>query len=117
MDYEKLARNLYEKFNVRDVDAVAGFLHPQVEWVNKPKKIHVQGLEKLRESWVKQKGVAIVHFDVTSVKPKKGGFFVVVQEKVWTPEKRLLFDGPVGHDYKMRDGKIIRCDIVNADAG
>lgn len=117
MDYEKLARNLYERFNARDIDAVAGFLHLQVEWVNEPKGLYVQGLDRLRALWTKQKGVAIVHFDVTSVASTAGGFFVVVQEKVWTPEKELLFDGPVGHDYKVKDQKIIRCDIVDADAG
>lgn len=117
MDYEKLAHDLYKKFNARDADGVAEFLHPDVEWINKPKSLYIHGLDKLRASWTKQKDIAIVHFDVTSVTPKKGGFFVVVQEKVWTPDKKLLFDGPVGHDYRVKDAQIIRCDIVDADAG
>ena len=104
-------------YNARDVDGVAKFLHDDVEWVNEPKEIHVRGLEELRAGWVRQKDVAIVHFDITRVTSKENGFFVVVQEKVWTPEKELLFDGPVGHDYKLKDDKIIRCDIVDADAG
>lgn len=116
MDHNQMARALYGRFNARDVDGVAELLHADVEWVNEPKEIHVRGLDELRAGWIRQKGVAIVHFDITSVTSKEDGFFVVVQEKVWTPEKELLFDGPVGHDYKLKEDKIIRCDIVDADA-
>lgn len=115
MDHNQIADALYQRFNARDIDGIFGLLHDDVEWVNEPKNIHIVGLEKLRELWIKQKNAAIVHFDITSVRPKADGFFVVVQEKVWTPDKELLFDGPVGHDYKLSDEKIIRCDIVDAD--
>ncbi len=117
MDYNRLAHTLYERFNARDVDGIFELLHAEVEWVNEPKDIHVHGLDELHVVWTRQKGTAIVHFDVTSVTPKENGFFVVVQEKVWTHEKELLFDGPVGHDYTLKEEKIIRCDIVDADAG
>ena len=115
MDYEKLAHRMYERFNARDVEGVAEHLHADVEWVNAPKGIHIKGIKDLRDSWTRQKDIAIVHFDVTRVVSAADGFFVTVQEKVWTPDKELLFDGPVGHDYKVSDGKIIRCDIVDAD--
>ena len=114
-NHDQMAQSLYERFNNRDVDGVIELLHADVEWVNEPKGLHVRGLDELRALWKRQKGAAIVHFDITRVTPREHGFFVVVQEKVWKHDKELLFDGPVGHDYKLKDKKIVRCDIVDAD--
>lgn len=113
MTHEKLIQSLYERFNARDIESLLELLQPDVEWVNEPKESHVCGVDELRGHWTRQKNAARVHFDIVSSTPGEKGAFVVVQEKVWVNDE-LIFDGPVGHDFTVRDGKIVRCDIVDA---
>ena len=114
MDQNKLAQSLYERFNAGDIDGVVELLRPNVAWVNEPKGQYIQGKEKLHAIWSEQGKVAKIHFEIISVTPRDKGMFVVVREKVWKLLDELIFDGPVGHDYTILDGKIARCDIVDA---
>lgn len=114
MEQKQLAQSLYERFNVGDIDRMVELLHPDIEWVNEPKDQYTQGKESLHAAWSQIGKIAKVHFDIVSSTPTEKGMFVVVQEKIWKPEDELIFDGPVGHDYTILDGKIRRCDIVDA---
>ena len=114
MNQNKLAKSFYDRFNARNIDGMVELLHPDVEWVNEPKGEYTQGKEKLHAAWSKLELVANIHFDIVGITPSDKGMLVIVQEKIWKPEDKLIFDGPVGHDYTILDGKIRRCDIVDA---
>ena len=112
MDAKALAEALYSRFANRDIEAMLELIRKDVEWVNEPKDIHIRGKEQLRSVWMNPNPAAKVQFDILSVEPNADGMLVTVQEKVWM-DGELIFDGPVGHRYTVRDGLVARCDIVD----
>ncbi len=112
MNENELAQAMYGRFAEKDVEGMLEFIHADVEWVNEPKGMHIRGKDALRKAWTNPNPAARVQLDISDVQQLPAGMLVTVQEKVWIDDE-MVFDGPVGHKYTLRDGKIARCDIVD----
>lgn len=110
---EELATRLYAHFNDRNIAAIFEILTPDVQWINRPKDIHVRGLEELRDHWEGYWKVATIELNPLRVKSIADGMLVDVRERISTPKDGLIFDGRVGHRYKLIEGKIAQCEIVD----
>ena len=49
-----LLEQIYQRFNVRDIEAVLAALHPDVTWANGMEGGHVHGREAVRSYWTRQ---------------------------------------------------------------
>ena len=107
---------LYETFNRKDLAALGDFYHPDVEYVNEPKGIHLKSREQLSaqsEDHKERVGITLTPLRIFSI---PNGVFVKVREVLTKLDGEVFFDGEVGHAYQFQDGKIRRCDILEPDA-
>jgi hypothetical protein len=112
-DHEVFLRDLYAAFNRRDVDAVLAALHPDVDWPNAFEGGRVHGHEDVRAYWTRQfaqidPSVEPVRFELTD----DGRVAVAVHQVVRGHDGSLLADREVTHVYALRDGLIVRMDVI-----
>lgn len=107
---------LYETFNRKDLAALVDFYHPDVEYVNEPKGIHLKSREQLTAQWQDHKGRVGISLTPQFIRPIPSGVFVRVREVLTRLDGEVFFDGQVGHAYEFLDGAIRRCDILDHDA-
>ena len=107
-----LLKRLYDRFNVRDIDAVLATLHRDVMWANGMEGGHVHGHDGVRSYWTRQWAVIDPHVEPTgfSVSPD-GTFNVRVHQTVRDLDGKLKSDQTVGHIFRIEDGLISRFDI------
>lgn len=111
-----LIEALYDTFNAKDLDGLRQHYHPDVEYVNVPKAIHLKSLDEMSAQWATHAGkvgIALTPLQVFSI---PGGVFCQVREVLTTLEGEVFFDGLVGHAYQFEDDLIRRCDILEPDA-
>src|SRR5438132_10020176 len=53
-ELEALLRQTYAAFNARDIDAVVGAMHPDVDWPNALEGTRIRGHAAVREYWLCQ---------------------------------------------------------------
>jgi hypothetical protein len=112
---EKLLREMYARFNAREMEAVLAAMHDDVVWANGMEGGHVHGREGVREYWTRQWAIVDPHVDPVSVAQAEDGSFVVeVHQVVHDKEGRLLADRMVGHIFRIEEGSIRRFDIRGA---
>jgi ketosteroid isomerase-like protein len=74
MDHdEETIRQLYDRFNARDMEAVFSLLTDDVAWANGMDGTHVHGKEAIREYWTHQWSVIDPHVGIRSAKPSLPG--------------------------------------------
>jgi hypothetical protein len=112
-EHEPLLRDLYAAFNARDVDAVLAHLHPDVDWPNAFEGGRVHGREAVREYWSRQ----FEQID-PRVEPERvtatdeGRVAVEVHQVVRDLDGAIVAEGRVTHIYSIRDGLVVRMDVV-----
>jgi|GEM_PF-3978868 len=111
-----LIKELYASFNSSDRDRIHQHYHPDVEYVNAPKGIHLRSLEELQAQWRDHAGKVGIKLTPLQVFPIPGGVFSRVREVLTTPNGEVFFDGLVGHAYQLEGEQIRRCDILEPDA-
>ena len=111
-----LIRKLYETFNRKDIEGLLGFYHPDVEYVNEPKNIHLKSRDELSAQWRDHTGRVGISLTPEAIFNIPGGVFVRVREVLTKPDGEVFFDGLVGHAYQFLDASIRRCDIIDHDA-
>lgn len=111
-----LIKALYASFNSADRDRIHQHYHPEVEYVNAPKGIHLRSLEELQAQWRDHAGKVGIKLTPLQVFPIPGGVFSRVREVLTTPDGDVFFDGLVGHAYQIEGDQIRRCDILEPDA-
>jgi hypothetical protein len=110
---EALLRDL----NARDVDAVLGALHADVDWPNAFEGGRVLGRDDVGDYWRRQ----FAQID-PRVEPRRfvddgdGRVAVVVHQVVRTLDGALVAEREVTHVYEFRDGLIGRMDISEPPA-
>jgi ketosteroid isomerase-like protein len=112
---EEILRAAYAAFNARDVEAALELMHPEVDWPNAWEGGRVIGREAVGAYWRRQ-------FEQISskVEPERfahepdGSITVTVHQVVHDAKTaELQVDTHVRHHYEIRDGLIVRMDVLD----
>lgn len=114
-----LIKNMYDRFNARDIDGVLAALTPDVAWANGMEGGHVHGLEAVRDYWTRQWAVVSPHVEPMAFQRSKDGAIVVeVIQSVFdldgqplSGQAHGLKDKTVMHIFRMDGDKVARFDI------
>jgi ketosteroid isomerase-like protein len=110
---EELLRQLYADFNARDIEAVIGHMHPDVDWPNGWEGGRVHGHAGVRDYWTRQFAATDGTVEpIRITEAEDGRIAVEVHQTVRDLEGNVQSDGLVNHVYTFRDGLIERMDIV-----
>lgn len=115
----EILKQIYSRFNARDIDGVLATLADDVDWANGMDGGHVHGREAVREYWTRQWAVVNPRVEPISFEKAEDGAIVVnVQQSIRDLEGRPLQgqthglkDKLVGHVFRFKNGKVIRFDI------
>jgi hypothetical protein len=111
---QDLLTMIYERFNVRDIDAVLATLHPDVDWPNAMEGGRVHGRDNVRAYWLRQWGMVDPHVEPVRFEDDEQSRTVVdVHQVVRDLSGKVLVDQMVQHLYSVRDGLIERMEIVS----
>jgi hypothetical protein len=103
----------YEAFNARDLDAALALMAADVDWPNAWEGGRVVGHDAVRDYWSRQWAEIDPHVEPVAVQERPDGRLAVdVHQVVRSPEGVVLVDGRVEHIYELRDGLIVRMDVV-----
>lgn len=111
-----LLKQLYDRFNARDIQLVLAALDPKVVWANGMEGGHVNGRDGVREYWTRQWALVDPH-----VKPLRfsrgamGELVVEVHQVVRDLSGNLLLDRTVRHEFRIKDGLVTRFDIRDGE--
>jgi hypothetical protein len=105
---QSILLRVYAAFNIRDVNTVLSFMHPDVHWPNGWEGGYVDGHEEVRNYWTRQwkeldPYVVPVSFTVTPENKVETGVHQVVKDL----QGNLLADTIVTHIYTF-EGDLIR---------
>ena len=112
MTDEDRVRAMYEAFNARDLDALAGMMAPDVDWPNAWEGGRLRGPEAVRTYWERQWAAidpTIVPGGI--VRRGDGSLAVDVEQTVRSLHGEVIGQGPVVHVYRLADGLIERMDV------
>lgn len=111
-DDVSLLRQVYERFNARDLEGVLAFLHGDVMWANGQEGGHVLGRQGVRSYWTRQWATIDPHVEPVDFSNGPDGEIVVrIQQIVRDLAGRPLADKMVHHAFWIEDGLIRRFDI------
>lgn len=114
IDVESL-KQVYERFNARDIEAVLAALHPDVMWANGMEGGHVHGREAVRSYWIRQWAAIDPRVEPTGFSTGADGEIVVeVRQTMRDLHGVVLVDQMVGHIFRIENGLITRFDIREA---
>lgn len=113
---EDTLRAAYRAFNARDIAAALELMHPEVDWPNAWEGGRAVGHEAVAEYWTRQfKEIS------STVEPERfdqepdGSITVTVHQVVRDAETGVVQAGThVLHRYWLRDGLIVRMDVLDA---
>jgi ketosteroid isomerase-like protein len=105
-------KQIYARFNARDIEAVLGALHTDVTWANGMEGGYVRGRDAVRSYWTRQWAAIDPRVEPTGFSTGADGEIVVeVHQTVRDLKGAVLVDQMVGHIFRIEDGLITRFDI------
>ena len=108
-------KQVYQRFNARDIEAVLLTLHSDVTWANGMEGGHVHGREAVRSYWTRQWATIDPRVEPTAFSTGAVGETIVeVHQTVRDLEGAVLVDQMVGHIFRIENGLITRFDIREA---
>jgi ketosteroid isomerase-like protein len=108
-------QDLYDRFNMRDIDGVLAGLTADIAWANGMEGGHIYGREAIRAYWTCQWHTIDPHVEPVGFERRADGIIgVEVQQTVRDLEGNVLAANVVGHVFHLRDGKVARFDIEGA---
>jgi len=111
-DEIEFLKQLYDRFNARDIELVLAALDSNVMWANGMEGGHVDGREGVREYWTRQWALVDPHVEpICFSKATSGQIVVEVHQVVHDLNGNLLLDRTVGHEFEIKDGLVTRFDI------
>jgi ketosteroid isomerase-like protein len=115
---EHVLRSAYRAFNTRDVEAAISFMHPEVDWPNAWEGGRVIGHEAVREYWNRQFAAISSKVDPERFTEEADGSITVDVHQVVHDARTgdLISDSRVRHRYRLKDGVIIRMDVLEPPA-
>jgi ketosteroid isomerase-like protein len=108
---EKLLRELYVRFNARDIDAVLEHLAPDVDWPNAWEGGRVRGHAEVRAYWTRQWQAIDGTVEPKEIDVDGDRAVVTVEQTVRDLDGNLLSEDVVTHVYEFRDGLVTRMDV------
>ena len=104
----------YAAFNARDIEAALELMHADVDWPNGMEGGRVAGRNAVRDYWTRQFGMIDSHVEpVSFTEAADGRIAVAVRQTVRDLDGQVLSEGLVTHVYTLRDGLVVRMDIVS----
>jgi ketosteroid isomerase-like protein len=114
---ELVLRSAYRAFNARDIDAALELMHPTVDWPNAWEGGRVVGRPAVRDYWSRQ--FAMISSKVEPlrfIEEADGSIIVDVHQVVHDAGTGdLLSDSSVRHRYRLKDGLIVRMEVVETN--
>lgn len=108
-------RRAYDAFNARDVDAALALMQPDVDWPNGMDGGRERGRDAVRAYWTRQFGLIDSRVEPLAFERTPDGRIAVdVHQVVRDLDGAVLSDSRVRHVYELRDGLVVRMDIVEA---
>jgi ketosteroid isomerase-like protein len=115
----QLVKELYDRFNSRDIDGVLKALANDVAWANAMDGGHVYGHEGVREYWTRQWAMVSPHVEpVVFQQPQDGVVAVEVIQTIFdlngqplVEQTHGLKDKTVMHIFRITDNKVTRFDV------
>ncbi len=114
-DEVEFLKQIYHRFNARDMETVLAAMHENVMWANGMEGGHVHGRDAVRSYWTRQWAMVDPHVEPVgfSMGPQ-GEVIVEVHQVVRDLNGNLLLDQMVGHIFRIEDGLVRRFDIRGA---
>jgi ketosteroid isomerase-like protein len=115
---EQVLRSAYRAFNARDVEAALELMHPEVDWPNAWEGGRVIGHAAVRDYWNRQFAAISSNVEpLRFVEESDGGITVDIHQVVHDAHSgKLLSDSTVRHRYRLKDGLIVRMDVLEQSA-
>lgn len=118
----QVIKEMYERFNARDIDGVLAAVADNVAWANGMDGGHVHGREAMRDYWTRQWAIVSPHVDpITFQQTEDGAIAVEVIQSVFdlngqplNGQTHGLKDKTVTHIFRMDGDKVTRFDIQDA---
>jgi ketosteroid isomerase-like protein len=115
----ELLKQLYDRFNARDIDGVLAALADDVEWANGMDGGHVYGRAAVRDYWTRQWAMISPHVEPVGFHRTADGAVVaevrqIIRDLDGNPlegQTHGLRDKTVGHVFRFQAGKVARFDI------
>jgi ketosteroid isomerase-like protein len=105
-------KQVYQRFNARDIEAVLAALHCDVAWANGWEGGYVHGREAVRSYWTRQWAMLDPRVEPTGFSTGAAGEIVVeVHQTVRDLQGAVVVDQMVGHIFRIENGLITRFDI------
>lgn len=105
-------QDLYDRFNMRDIDGVLAGVTADIAWANGMDGGHIYGREAIRAYWKRQWRSIDPHVEPVGFERRADGTIEVeVQQIVRDLEGNVLATNVVGHLFQLRGGKVARLDI------
>jgi ketosteroid isomerase-like protein len=116
-DLEQLLRSAYRAFNARDIEAAIELMHPDVDWPNAWEGGRAVGRAAVVDYWSRQFSVISSTVEPEGFTDEPDGSITVdVHQVVHDAQTgELLSDSRVRHRYLLRDGLIVRMDVLEAN--
>jgi hypothetical protein len=115
---ERVLRFAYRAFNARDVEAALELMHPEVDWPNAWEGGRVVGRTAVRDYWNRQFAAISSNVEpLRFVQEPDGSVLVDVRQVVRDAQTgELRSDVRVRHRYKLKDGLVLRMDVLESDS-
>ena len=111
----ELLKDVYKRFNARDMETVLAAMHEDVIWANGMEGGHVHGRNEVRSYWTRQWAMIDPHVEPVAFTNGPGGEVIVeVHQVVRDLNGDLLADKMVGHVFRIENGLVKRFDIRGA---
>ena len=108
----EMLQRMYAAFNRRDIEAVLGSMHSNVDWPNGMEGGRVLGKSAVRDYWKRQLEVLDPHVEPKNfMKEAESRIAIDVHQVVHDKSGQLLVDQMIQHVYEFRDGLIQRMEI------
>ena len=116
-DEVTILKDLYQRFNARDMENVLAAMDEDVIWANGMEGGHVHGRAGVRAYWTRQWAMIDPHVEpVAFSRGPEGEVIVEVHQIVRDLNGNLLLDKQVGHIFRIENGLVKRFDIANAES-
>ncbi|PLC53119.1 ketosteroid isomerase [Pollutimonas nitritireducens] len=115
----QVIKEMYERFNARDIDGVLAAVADDVAWANGMDGGHIHGHEAMRGYWTRQWAVVSPHVEpIAFQQTSDGAVAVEVIQSVFdlngqplNGQTHGLRDKTVMHIFRMDSNKVTRFDI------
>lgn len=112
MNDKQCLRELYDGFNVRDIETLLAAMTDDVDWPNAWEDGRVHGREAVRSYWTRQWAELDSRVEpVTIITRPDGRVAVDVHQVARNLNGEVLSEGRVLHIYELRDGLVARMDV------